>query len=46
MTAQRALRELQQRGLTYAVVGKGTSVADNASRRGGAAMDACAPTRY
>ncbi len=26
MTAQRALRELQQRGLTYAVVGKGTFV--------------------
>lgn len=26
MTAQRALRELQHRGLTYAVVGKGTFV--------------------
>ena len=33
MTAQRALRELQQRGLTYAVVGKGTFVHPLASAR-------------
>lgn len=33
MTAQRALRELQQRGLTYAVVGKGTFVHPLASER-------------
>ncbi|BCB88865.1 GntR family transcriptional regulator [Phytohabitans suffuscus] len=33
MTAQRALRELQQRGLTYAVVGKGTFVHPQAHER-------------
>ena len=33
MTAQRALRELQQRGLTYAVVGKGTFVHPLAAER-------------
>jgi DNA-binding transcriptional regulator YhcF (GntR family) len=33
MTAQRALRELQQRGLTYAVVGKGTFVHPKAATR-------------
>ena len=33
MTAQRALRELQQRGLTYAVVGKGTFVHPLAASR-------------
>jgi DNA-binding transcriptional regulator YhcF (GntR family) len=33
MTAQRALRELQHRGLTYAVVGKGTFVHPLANQR-------------
>ncbi|MDG4797816.1 GntR family transcriptional regulator [Micromonospora sp. WMMD1082] len=33
MTAQRALRELQHRGLTYAVVGKGTFVHPQAPER-------------
>jgi DNA-binding transcriptional MocR family regulator len=33
MTAQRALRELQHRGLTYAVVGKGTFVHPLATER-------------
>lgn len=33
MTAQRALRELQQRGLTYAVVGRGTFVHPLATER-------------
>jgi DNA-binding transcriptional regulator YhcF (GntR family) len=33
MTAQRALRELQQHGLTYAVVGKGTFVHPLAAER-------------
>lgn len=33
MTVQRALRELQERGLTYAVVGKGTYVHPEAAQR-------------
>ena len=33
MTVQRALRELQERGLTYAVVGKGTYVHREAAQR-------------
>ncbi len=39
MTAQRALRELQQRGLTYAVVGKGTFVHPQARERTGIDAD-------
>jgi DNA-binding transcriptional regulator YhcF (GntR family) len=39
MTAQRALRELQQRGLTYAVVGKGTFVHPLAAERIGIDAD-------
>lgn len=39
MTAQRALRELQQRGLTYAVVGKGTFVHPLAAERIGTDRD-------
>ncbi len=39
MTAQRALRELQQRGLTYAVVGKGTFVHPLAAERIGTDAD-------
>ncbi|WP_246002701.1 GntR family transcriptional regulator [Allorhizocola rhizosphaerae] len=33
MTVQRALRDLQERGLTYAVVGKGTYVHPQAAQR-------------
>jgi DNA-binding transcriptional regulator YhcF (GntR family) len=39
MTAQRALRELQHRGLTYAVVGKGTFVHPQAPQRIGVDAD-------
>lgn len=39
MTAQRALRELQHRGLTYAVVGKGTFVHPQAPERIGTDAD-------
>ncbi|NJP35271.1 GntR family transcriptional regulator [Micromonospora thermarum] len=39
MTAQRALRELQHRGLTYAVVGKGTFIHPQAPERIGTDAD-------